>query len=99
MRHLHNAFRVFYVSYTLMWLACLYRLLTTGYYNVNGLSAIFMVDILFLIMKIQLFVIFAQVSLDLKLKTQVLGSGRVLLLAYDEHNHEVLKVVMLTCHD
>ena len=72
---------------------------TTGYYNINGLCARVIDHILFLLLKLQLFVMLSRWSLELKLKTQVLGSGRVLLLAYDEHNREVLKVVMQTALD
>lgn len=94
-RNLHLAFRCFYISYTLLWLACLYRLLISGYYNMAGLIAYTMVAFLFMLLKTQVFVILARWPLDLRLRTQVLATGRVLLIAYDEYGREVLKVIML----
>ena len=54
-----------------------------GYYNMFGLLVITLVDAMFIFMKLQLFVVLAFLSLKIRLKTQVLGNGRVLLLAYD----------------
>ena len=66
-----------------------------GYYNIFGLLVITLVDAMFIFMKLQLFVVLAFLSLKIRLKTQVLGNGRVLLLAYDELDREVLKLVLL----
>lgn len=83
-----------FVNSTLLWMAYLNRLLTEGYYNKLGLIAISIKLALFQILKLQLFAILARFSFQLKLKNQVLESGKVLLIAYDEHNREILKVVM-----
>ena len=65
-----------------------------GYYNSYGLWAIIGIDLVFCVIKIQIFVILATIPLDVRLKTQVLGNGRVLLLAYDSFDREVMKIIL-----
>ena len=68
-RRLHVTFRFFYISYLILSLLCLARMLIVGYYNVIGLSTMAAVDIVYLFLKIQLFFMLSRWSLDLKLKT------------------------------
>ena len=94
LRLLHIVVRCFYLIYLLLAICCFSKILLMGYYNTIGLISIICMDTLFCIMKIQLFLILATVSLHLKLKTHVHSNGKMFLIAFDPYDREVMKIIL-----
>ena len=71
---------------------CLITILSFGYYGAFGIAVTVSSRLLFLLLKVSLLLMLARWSLNLKLQTQVLTQGRVLLLAYDEFESETIRI-------
>ena len=61
--------RGLYWSYTVLWVSDFLRLLSMGYYNWYGITAIMLIYIMFDLLKMQLFALLATFPLALSLRT------------------------------
>ena len=67
-----------------VWLTVLLRIIAMGYYNGFGITTDICANLSFFLLKVCLVLFISWWPLKLRLQTQVLGNGRILLIAFDK---------------
>ena len=85
---------VLFATYTILWIACGLRTYTQGFLNEFTFTIQAIIRTFYLVVKIELFAICVYWTLDLRLTTQVLRTGQVLIIGFDSFERECLRFYM-----
>ena len=85
---------ILFLTYSVLWLACGFRAYTQGFYNIGAFIVQVIIKFFYIAAKIEIFFVVVRFTLDIRLTTQVLSHGQVMIVGFDQFQREALRFYM-----